>query len=43
MKSKFKNSKKSIGAFETHADDDTSGDPILPKISEVVREENNSA
>ena len=37
VKSKFKNSKKSIGAFEKHADDVTSSDPILLKISEVVR------
>ena len=37
MKFKSKNSKKSIGAFEKHADDVTSGNPILPKISEVVR------
>ena len=35
-KSKFKNYKKSIGAFEKHADDVTSGSPILPKSSEVV-------
>ena len=35
-KSKFKNSKKSIGAFEKHADDVTSGSLIFPKISEVV-------
>ena len=37
MKSEFKMSEKSIGAFEKHADDATSGGPILPKISEVVR------
>ena len=37
VKSKFKISKKFIGAFEKHADDVTSGDTIFPKISEVVR------
>ena len=37
MKSEFKNGQKSIGAFEKHADDVSSGAPILPKISEVVR------
>ena len=36
-KSKFKKGKKSIGAFEKHADDVTSGCLILPKISEIVR------
>ena len=36
-KCKFKNGKKIIGAFEKHADEVTSGGPILPKISEVVR------
>ena len=36
-KSKFKNAKNSIGAFEKHADDVTSSCPILPKMSEVVR------
>ena len=35
-KFKLKNDKKSIGPFEKHADDVTSGGPILPKISEVV-------
>ena len=43
MKSKFKNSKKSIGAVEIHADDVTSGYPILPKISEGVRKKNSKS
>ena len=37
LKSKFKNGRKSIGAFEKHAVDVNSGGPILPKISVVVR------
>ena len=38
MKSKLKKqNKKSIGAFEKHASNVTSGGPILPKILEVVR------
>ena len=32
----MKNDKKCKGAFEKHANDITSGGPILPKISEVV-------
>ena len=36
-KSKWKNDKKSEGAFEKHDDDVTSGGLILPKISEVLR------
>ena len=36
-KSKFKNDKKSKGAFEKHADNATSGGPILPKMSAVGR------
>ena len=38
VKSNFKNSKTIIGAFEKHANDVTPGGPILPKISEVVRQ-----
>ena len=38
MKPKFKNGKKSVGAFEKHADDVANcGGLIIPKISEVVR------
>ena len=36
-KSKFKYSRKYIGAFEEHADDVTFGGPILPKIGEFVQ------
>ena len=36
-KSKFKNDKKSLGAYDKYTDDVTFGGLILPKISEVVR------
>ena len=32
----LKNGRKSIDDFEKHVDDDTSGEPILPKIWEIV-------
>ena len=41
-KSKYKNGKKSIDAFEEYADDVTSGSPILLKIYEVLRKQKNS-